>query len=138
MLAIVVYTKSSSSSSRKAKKWLNENNICFTERNIDKKVLTAEELKEILTLTESGVEDIISFRSTAFKELQLDVESMTFEKAVQLMTETPDLLRLPIIKDRKRLQIGFHAGDIRQFLPKETRRKQLSLLKHFELSMDSF
>src|SRR5699024_10233353 len=87
MLAIVVYTKSSSSSSRKEKKWLNENNICFAERNIDKKVLTADELKEILTLTESGVEDIISFRSTAFKELQLDVESMTFEKAVQLIEQ---------------------------------------------------
>lgn len=134
----IIYTKSSCASSRKAKKWLKEHNISFTERNINKESITPNEIKAILTLTEGGVEEVISFKSKVYQHLQFDFETITFNEIVELIQENPGLLRLPIVKDEKRLQVGFNAESIRQFLPRETRRRALSLVKQFELGIEIF
>lgn len=134
----VIYTKPSCASSRKAKKWLKEHDITFTERNISQVSITSKEIKDILRLTERGVEEIISFKSKVFQELQLDFDIITFKEIVEVIQENPGLLRMPIVKDNKRLQIGFNAEGIRQFLSRETRRKQLSLVKKLELGLELF
>ncbi|MGQ0515818.1 glutaredoxin domain-containing protein, partial [Bacillus sp. D-CC] len=59
---VTLYSSPSCTSCRKAKLWLEENHIPYTERNIFSDPLTIEEIKEILRMTESGTDEIIFTR----------------------------------------------------------------------------
>lgn len=112
------------SSTRKAKQWFTKQGIEFTERNILKHPLTVEELQGILRMTVDGTDEIISTRSKIYKDLNLDIESLPLQELLELIHKHPRLLRSPIIIDDKRLQVGYHEDDIRQFLPRKTRERQ--------------
>lgn len=112
------------SSTRKARKWFKDQDIHFVERNILKKPLTVEELQGILRMTVDGTDEIISTRSKIYKDLNLDMDALPLQELLELIHEHPRLLRSPIIMDEKRLQVGYHEDDIRQFLPRKTREYQ--------------
>lgn len=122
---IKLYVSPSCTSCRKAKAWLEENNLNYTEKNIYHDPLTKEEIKEILMLTENGTDDIISYRSQAYQNLNFDIESLTFNELLDLLVEEPSLVRRPIIMDDRRLQIGYNEEDIRMFLPRRVRTAEL-------------
>lgn len=122
---IQLYTSPSCTSCRKAKSWLGEYELDYEERNIFKEPLTNDELKEILSLTENGTEDIISSRSKAFKELNIDVDELTLKELFKLVQDNPDILRRPILIDDKRIQVGYNADEIRRFLPRKVRAYEL-------------
>lgn len=111
------------SSTRKAKQWFKKNNIQFVERNIIRDPLSVHELQEILRMTVEGTDEIISTRSKIYKDLDLDIESLPLQELLELIHKYPRLLRSPIIMDEKRLQVGYHEDDIRQFLPRKTRQR---------------
>lgn len=112
------------SSTRKAKQWFKKQDIHFVERNILKHPLTVTELQAILRMTVDGTDEIISTRSKIYKELDLDIEALPLQELLELIHEHPRLLRSPIMVDKKRLQVGYHEDDIRQFLPRKTRERQ--------------
>ncbi|WP_085993864.1 transcriptional regulator Spx [Oceanobacillus senegalensis] len=112
------------SSTRKARKWFNNQEIPFVERNILKDPLTVDELQEILRMTVDGTDEIISTRSKIYKDLNLDMDAIPLQELLELIHKHPRLLRSPIIIDEKRLQVGYHEDDIRQFLPRKTRQYQ--------------
>ncbi len=87
--------------------------------------MTTQDLRNILTKTENGTEDIISTRSKVFQKLAVDVDNLTINELIDLVTEFPNLLRRPIITDDKRLQIGFNEDEIRAFLPRGYRRAEM-------------
>ncbi|SIN82929.1 regulatory protein spx [Carnobacterium alterfunditum] len=122
---ITLYTTPSSASCRKAKSWLEENNLSFIEKNIFNESLTISELKAILRLTENGTEDIISYRSQAFQNLNISLDDFSLSEVLALIQQNPSLIRRPILIDDKKLQIGFNDDDIRRFLPREVRRIDL-------------
>lgn len=122
---ITLYTTPSSASCRKAKSWLEENNLPFIEKNIFNESLTISELKAILRLTENGTEDIISCRSQAFQNLNVPLDELSLSEVLELIQQEPSLIRRPILIDEKRLQIGFNDDDIRRFLPRDVRRIDL-------------
>lgn len=124
------------SSTRKAKQWFTKQGIEFTERNILKHPLTVEELQGILRMTVDGTDEIISTRSKIYKDLNLDIESLPLQELLELIHKHPRLLRSPIIIDDKRLQVGYHEDDIRQFLPRKTRERQWMQwrLNHLQLA----
>lgn len=126
---ITLYTSPSCASCRKARTWLEENNIQYLEKNIFKESLTLNELKAILSLTENGTEEIISFRSQVFHNLDITIEDMVLGELLQLILENPGLIRRPILIDEKRLQIGFNEEDIRRFLPRDVRKLELKKLQ---------
>ncbi|WP_087973808.1 transcriptional regulator Spx [Oceanobacillus rekensis] len=112
------------SSTRKAKQWFTKHNINYVVRNVTRDVLTVHELQSILRMTVEGTDEIISTRSKVYKDLNLDIESLPLQELLELIQEYPRLLRSPIIVDSKRLQVGYHEDDIRQFLPRKTREHQ--------------
>ncbi|MGB3160336.1 transcriptional regulator SpxA [Carnobacterium sp.] len=126
---ITLYTSPSCASCRKARTWLEENNIDYLEKNIFKEPLTINELKRILSLTESGTEEIISFRSQVFHNLNISIEDMALGELLHLILKNPGLIRRPILIDEKRLQIGFNEEDIRRFLPRDVRKLELKKLQ---------
>ena len=130
LVVVTLFTSPSCTSCRKAKAWLIENWIDFVERNIFSEALTTDEIKDILSITEHGTEDIISFRSKTFQKLNLDIESMSIQELYKVIQDNPGMLRRPIIVDDKRLQVGYNEDEIRRFLPKEIRVNQLKQIKN--------
>jgi regulatory protein spx len=122
---ITLYTSPSCTSCRKARAWLDEHEIPYEERNIFSEPLTVAEIKEIFRMTEDGTDEIISTRSKAFQELDINLETMPLQQLFQLISDNPGLLRRPIILDEKRLQVGYNEDEIRRFLPRKVRTFQL-------------
>ncbi|MEH7223952.1 transcriptional regulator SpxA [Bacillus sp. JJ1566] len=122
---VTLYTSPSCTSCRKAKSWLEENQIPYQERNIISDSLSIEEIKEILRMTEDGTDEIISTRSKVFQKLNVNLETMPLQDLYKLIQGNPGLLRRPIIIDEKRLQVGYNEDEIRRFLPRKVRTFQL-------------
>jgi regulatory protein spx len=118
---VTLYTSPSCTSCRKAKSWLEEHEIPYTERNIFSEPLSMEEIKAILRMTEDGTDEIISTRSKTFQKLNVNLDSMPLQDLFGLIKENPGLLRRPIIIDEKRLQVGYNEDEIRRFLPRKVR-----------------
>ncbi|HGH7173741.1 TPA: transcriptional regulator SpxA [Bacillus wiedmannii] len=118
---VILYTTASCSSCRKAKAWLEEHQIDYTEKNIVSNSLTVDELKSIFRLTEDGATEIISTRSKTFQELNINIEALSLNEFYKLIIEYPQMLRRPIMLDEKRLQVGFNEEEIRKFLPRSVR-----------------
>lgn len=118
---VTLYLTPSCTSCRKARAWLEEHSIEYVERNMLTEPLTPDEIKAILRLTENGTEDIISTQSKAFKELNVDIDSLPLQDLYTVIKENPQMLRRPIMLDEKRLQVGYHDEEIRSFLPRKVR-----------------
>ncbi|EOL47690.1 transcriptional regulator SpxA [Enterococcus caccae] len=121
-----LYTTNSCTSCRKARRWLIDHDIPFEEKNFGTTPITLDELKNILILTEEGTEDIISIRSKVFQKLDIDINELPLHVLLELVQDNPGLLRRPIMIDEKRLQIGFNEDEIRCFLPRSVRKRELS------------
>ncbi|KQL42098.1 ArsR family transcriptional regulator [Bacillus sp. FJAT-25509] len=116
-----LYVTSSCTSCRKAKAWLEEHDIDYNVKNIMNESLTLEEIKSILRMTETGTEEIISKKSKTFQELNINIDSLPLNELYKLIINNPKMLRLPIILDEKRLQVGYNEEEIRSFLPRKLR-----------------
>ena len=122
---VTLYVSPSCTSCRKARAWLQEHEIPFTERNIFSEPLTVDEIKQILQMTEDGTEEIISTRSKAYKQLHVDLDDLPMGELFDMIQKNPGLLRRPIIMDEKRFQVGYNEDEIRRFLPREVRALEL-------------
>lgn len=120
-MSVRIYTSPSCASCRKAKAWLNQFGIPFTEKNIFVSHPSREEILRILERTDNGFEDIISMRSKVIKESNLNIDEMTMNELLDFIEENPSILKRPIIIDERRLQIGYNEEEIRIFIPKELR-----------------
>ncbi|HLR91512.1 MAG TPA: transcriptional regulator Spx [Atopostipes sp.] len=126
---IIIYLSPSCTSCRKAHAWLEEYNIPFVERDIINEPPTKDELEKILSLTAKGTEEIISTRSKAFRRLNVNIEEMSLQELYELIQEHPEILRKPIIVDKRRIQVGYNESEIRQFVPKKVRQHELNKAK---------
>ena len=122
---VTLFTTPSCTSCRKARAWLEEHQIPYTERNIFSEPLSLQEIKDILRMTEEGTEDIVSTRSKAYSDLNIEISEISLNDFYRIVQEQPGLLRRPIMIDEKRLQIGFNEDEIRRFLPREVRALEL-------------
>ena len=124
-----LYVSPSCTSCRKAKQWLEQHNIPYKERNIISDPLNREEIIHVLRMTEEGTEEIVSTRSKAFQELNIDLDDISMNELIDLIEKNPSLLRRPIILDDRRMQVGYNEDDIRRFLPRSVRRLEMAQAK---------
>lgn len=110
-----LYVSPSCTSCRKAKQWLEQHNIPYKERNIISDPLNREEIIHVLRMTEEGTEEIVSTRSKAFQELNIDLDDISMNELIDLIEKNPSLLRRPIILDDRRMQVGYNEDEIRRF-----------------------
>ncbi|OJF91598.1 transcriptional regulator Spx [Alkalibacterium sp. 20] len=132
---ITLYVSPSCTSCRKAKAWLEEQDLPFNEKNIFHEPLTKQEIKQILSLTEEGTSELISYRSQAYQTLSVDIEDLSMNALLELFTAQPSLIRRPIILDDRRLQIGYNEEEIRCFLPRKIREIELAEI-HRQLAVE--
>ncbi|MBU5285046.1 transcriptional regulator Spx [Weissella confusa] len=122
---VTLYTSPSCTSCRKARAWLEENAIPYTERNVFKEPLSRDEIKNILRMTEDGTEEIISTRSKLFAELDVKLDDLSVSQLIEMIQQQPALLKRPLMIDEKRMQVGYNEDEIRRFLPHEVRQQEL-------------
>lgn len=118
---VTLYTSSSCSSCRKAKRWLEDNQIPYKEKNIIGIRLTRDDIINMLKYSENGFEDIISTRSKVFKDTQLDTDEMRFGELADFIIDNPTILKRPIIINDKIMQTGYNEDEIRAFIPRQFR-----------------
>ena len=118
---IKIYTVSSCTSCKKAKNWLNAHQLSYNEHNLGKEAITKEEILNILTKTENGIASIVSSKNRYAKSLDCDIEELSVNEVIDLITSNPRILKSPILIDEKRLQVGYKEDDIRAFLPRSVR-----------------
>ena len=118
---IKIYTSPSCSSCRKVKKWFQEQEIPFVEKNIFASTLDEKELKDILYKSENGTDDIISPRSKIVKESGVDLDNMSVSELISFIRENPSILKRPIMVDDTKIQVGYNPEDIRVFIPRARR-----------------
>ena len=126
---IKIYTSPSCSSCRKAKKFFQDENIPYQEKNIFVTDLSDEELRDILSKSENGTEDIISTKSKIIKEGGVDVEDMTINELIKFIRNNPSILKRPIMVDDSKIQVGYNEEEIRVFIPHEQRVARWSCSK---------
>ncbi|ASP26901.1 Spx/MgsR family RNA polymerase-binding regulatory protein [Bacillus velezensis] len=120
------YSYPSCTSCRKTKHWLKAHNVDFQERHLFRETPTIDELKQILSLTTEGIDEILATRSQTFKNLNLNIEEMTVNEVLKLLTEKPKLLRRPILIDRNKLVIGYNPGELMKLTKKKTVHQSVS------------
>ncbi|MDP5873968.1 transcriptional regulator Spx [Streptococcus mutans] len=118
---IKIYTISSCTSCKKAKTWLNAHQLPYKEQNLAKDPLSKEEILNILSKTENGIESIVSSKNRYAKALHFNIDDLSVNEVIDLIQENPRILKSPILIDDKRLQIGYKEDDIRAFLPRSIR-----------------
>ncbi len=119
---VTLYTSSSCSSCRKAKRWFENHHIDYREKNIIGIRLTRNDIINMLKYSENGFEDIISTRSKIFKESQLEPEEMKFSELADFIIANPTVLKRPIIINDQIMQTGYNEDEIRAFIPREFRK----------------
>ena len=87
-MMVTLFTSPSCTSCRKAKAWLEEHEIPYTERNIFSEPLSISEIKEILRMTEDGTDEIISTRSKIFQKLNVDVRKSSITTFIRINSRT--------------------------------------------------
>ena len=126
---VKIYVSPSCSSCRKVKEWFKAEKIPFTEVNILNGDLTIEDLKDILTKSLDGTDEIISTRSKIIKENYIDLNSMSLNELLEFIKKNPTVLKRPIMVDDKKIQVGYNPEEIRVFIPRARRIAQ-SMCSH--------
>lgn len=95
--------------SRKAKKWLEENGIDFNELHIVDQPPTKEEIKSLYE--KSGLELKKFFNTSGQKYRELGVKdkikTATEEELIELLSSDGMLLKRPIVTDGDKVTVGF-------------------------------
>src|SRR5699024_219536 len=95
----------------KAKAWLQEHDIPYTERNIFSEHLTLDEIKSILKMTEDGTDEIISTRSKTYQKLNVDIDALPLQELYTIIQDKQGLVRRQIIiyKTYQKLNVDIDA-----------------------------
>lgn len=97
------------STCQKAKKWLEENSIEFTDRNIVTETPTVEELTEWIQRSEQDIKKWFNTSGLKYKELNLKDKllNMTEKEKISLLASDGMLIKRPLLISNKGIFIGF-------------------------------
>lgn len=118
---VIIYTSPGCASCRKAKRWLQDNQIVFIEKNIFSNLLQESEIKYLLSRCENGTVDIISTRSKAFQLLKKSIEDFSLHELIDLIQKNPSILKRPILLSEKTMVIGYDDDEITALVPRTQR-----------------
>ena len=123
MQKVVFYTYPSCTSCRRVKAWLLERGVMFEERHIFKNPPTPEELMQLSTISEEGIDSLVSVRSNQYRELGINHLDMKFSELLKLLSKEPKLLRRPIISDGESVVVGYDVDMLNMIAKRQKGRK---------------
>ncbi|AQW58862.1 ArsC family reductase [Vibrio owensii] len=93
---------------KKAKKWLEAENVAFDFHDYRKQGIDAAMVTEFCNAL--GWEQVLNKRGTTFRQLtQEQKDSLNEENAISLLVENPAMIKRPILKVEDQFYIGFKA-----------------------------
>ena len=94
---------------KKAKKWLEENNIEFIDRNIVEETPTVEELTEWIQKSEEELKKWFNTSGLKYKELNLKdkLVTMSDKEKIELLASDGMLIKRPVLVSDKEIFTGF-------------------------------
>ena len=97
------------STCQKAKKWLEENNIEFIDRNIVTETPTVEELNEWIQRSGEDIKKWFNTSGLKYKKLNLKDKllNMTDKEKISLLASNGMLIKRPLLISDKGIFIGF-------------------------------
>ncbi|MCA9834587.1 MAG: Spx/MgsR family RNA polymerase-binding regulatory protein [Thermomicrobiales bacterium] len=116
---ITAYLYRSCTSCRKAEVLLKELDAEFEIREFFKQKFTVKELKALLKQTGLSVSDILSTRSTPYKEQNLAEKDLSDNEILEMMTEEPRLLKRPLLVSGMDAVVGYNEDAIRALVAKD-------------------
>lgn len=98
------------STCKNAKKWLQENNIQFIDRNIVEETPTIQELYKWIERSGQEVKKWFNTSGLKYKELNLKEKlvNMTEEEKIELLSSDGMLIKRPLFISDKGIFIGFN------------------------------
>ena len=98
---------------KKAKAWLDENGIKYTDRNIKEDNPTAEDIAKWHKLSGLPIKRFFNTSGLLYKSLGLKdrVKDMSLEEAINLLATDGMLVKRPIIVDGGTILIGFKESE---------------------------
>ena len=101
------------STCQKAKKWLTENNIEFTNRLIIEENPTVDELKEWITRSGLPIKKFFNTSGLVYKELKLSekLPTMNEDEQISLLATNGKLVKRPIVVTDSFVLVGFKPED---------------------------
>lgn len=98
---------------RKARKFLDQNQIGYTFHDFKKQGLTLETIQKWLEY--QPIERLVNKRSTSWKQLTDDQKNLlTSAKDLSVLTEMPTLIKRPVLQTTKGLLIGYAEADYQE------------------------
>lgn len=102
------------STCKKAKKWLNDNGIVYTDRHIKEDQPSYEELKHWLEISGLPVKKFFNTSGMQYRALELKdkLPGMSLEEQLQLLATDGMLVKRPIlVTDNENILIGFKEAE---------------------------
>ena len=106
------------STCKKAKKWLDEKQISYTDRHIVEENPTYEELKEWYQKSGMPLKKFFNTSGLLYKELQLKdkLKDMSEEEQLKLLASNGMLVKRPLVVDGDMVVTGFTDSQCREKL----------------------
>ena len=106
------------STCQKAKKWLEEHNIEFTERHIVENNPTYEELKEWYGISGLPLKKFFNTSGLLYKEQKLKdkLKTMSEEKQLTLLATNGMLVKRPLVVGEDVVLVGFKEAEWKENL----------------------
>ena len=97
------------STCKKAKKYLDNNNINYEERNIKENNPSKDELNRWIKKYDIEIKKLFNTSGIKYRELNLKekLPSMTYEEKIDILSSDGMLLKRPILITDKKIIIGF-------------------------------
>ena len=101
------------STCQKAKKWLDEHNIEYTERHIVEDNPSYDELKEWFEKSGFPIKKFFNTSGLLYREMQLKdkLSMMSEEEQLQLLSTNGMLVKRPLIIDGDTVLVGFKEAE---------------------------
>lgn len=96
---------------KKAKKYLNDNNISYVDRNIKEDNPSLDELTTWINNSDFDIKKYFNTSGLIYRDLNLKdkLDNMNFTEKVKLLSSNGMLVKRPLlIKDNKVVEIGFN------------------------------
>ena len=75
-----------------------------------------QELWDLAALAGLTAKDLLNTKSKAFKNLELDADSLDQEQAAQLISDNPRIMCRPLTTDGKKMVVGFDTTELAELL----------------------
>lgn len=108
-MAVTFYAYPKCGTCRKAKKWLEENNVDFNEIHIVENPPSKQELKELYEKSGLELKKFFNTSGKKYRELGLKdrLKTATEDEMLELLASDGMLIKRPIVTDGKQVTVGF-------------------------------